>query len=148
MFVQVHLDVSHNHLTDLPIGASNYWMHSLERLYLSHNKMTEISRNLTELNFLTTLDVSNNMIKYLPPTKDWTGSKISKLNLSYNQLTTISHDPENQQKSVKDQQLLSTPETSNRHPSAVNKLVGGRHVVVNVGVVNLRVCFLLMYEVW
>lgn len=122
LFWQVHLDASHNQLTDLPIGAASYWMHSLERLYLSHNKLAEISRNITELNYLTTLDLSNNMIKYLPPTKDWTGSKTSRVNLSYNQLTALSHDPEKQQKSVQEQ-LLPTPQTSNRHPSAVNKSV-------------------------
>jgi len=96
-------------------------MHSLERLYLSHNKLMEISRNLTELSFLTTLDVSYNSIKFLPPTKDWTGSKMSKLNLSFNQLTAISHDPEKQQKSVQEQQQLPVPQSSTRHPSAVNK---------------------------
>lgn len=117
---QVHLDVSHNQLTDLPIGAANYWMHSLERLYLSYNKLSEISRNLTELNYLTSLDVSNNMIKYLPPTKDWTGSRLSKLNLSYNQLSKLSHDPDKQQKSVQEQQ--PQPQSgAGRHPSAVNK---------------------------
>lgn len=120
MYAQVHLDVSHNQLNDLPIGASNFWMHSLERLYLSHNKLTEISRNLTELTYITTLDLSYNMIKYLPPTEDWTGSRLSKINLSYNQLTQISHDQENQQKSLQEQEPLPSP----RHPSAVNRWAG------------------------
>lgn len=107
-------------MTDLPIGAASYWMHSLERLYLSHNKLTEITRNLTELNSLTTLDLSNNMIKYLPVTKDWTGSRLSKLNLSSNMLSTLSHDKEKQQKSVQDQQ--PQPQ-SGRYPFAVTKWV-------------------------
>lgn len=90
----------------------------MERLYLSHNKLVEISRNLTELTYLTVLDLSYNMIKYLPPTSDWTGSRVSKLNLSFNQLSRLSHDEENQQKSVQDQ----TPvQSSPRHPSAVNR---------------------------
>lgn len=113
------MDVAHNQLTDLPIGAANYWMHSLERLYLSHNRLTEISRNITELNNLTTLDLSNNVIKYLPLTSDWTGSRLSKLNVSFNQLTTLSHDKENQLKSVKDQAPVAPQ--SPRHPSAVNR---------------------------
>ena len=129
MRTQVHLDVSHNQLNDLPIGASNFWMHSLERLYLSHNKLTEISRNLTELTYLTTLDLSYNMIKYLPLTGDWTGSRLSKINLSYNQLTQISHDQENQQKSLQEQAPLPSP----RHPSAVNRCNAGV-VVLGVGV--------------
>lgn len=115
----MHLDVAHNQLTDLPIGASNYWMHSLERLYFSHNKVTDISRNLTELNYLTTLDLSYNMIRNLPPTSDWTGSRVSKLNLSFNHLTRLSHDQEAQQKSVQEQ----TPAPSPRHPSAVGRWV-------------------------
>lgn len=115
--MQVHLDVAHNQLTDLPIGASNYWMHSLERLYLSHNKLMEISRNLTELTYLTNLDLSYNMIKYLPPTADWTGSRLSKLNLSFNQLTKLSHDQETQQKSIQEQVPVQSP----RHPSAVTR---------------------------
>ena len=109
-------------------------MHSLERLYFSHNKVTEISRNLTELNYLTTLDLSYNMIKHLPPTSDWTGSRLSKFNLSFNQLTKLSHDQETQQKSVQEQAPMPSP----RHPSAVNRwvwpslgqgglVVGGRH---------------------
>ena len=118
----MHLDVAHNQLTDLPIGASNYWMHSLERLYFSHNKLTDISRNLTELNYLTSLDLSYNMIKHLPPTSDWTGSRLSKLNLSFNQLTKLSHDQETQQKSVQEQAPLPTT----RHPSAVNRWVWSR----------------------
>ena len=96
-------------------------MHSLERLYLSHNKFTEISRNLTELNYLTTLDLSYNMIKYLPPTADWTGARLSKLNLSFNQLTRLSHDQETQQKSVQEQ--APVPSQSPRHPSAVGRYV-------------------------
>ncbi len=111
--------MAHNQLPDLPIGAANYWMHSLERLYLSQNKLTEISRNLTELTALTTLDLSYNMIKYLPPTSDWTGSRLSKLNLSFNQLTKLSHDRATQQKSVQEQQ--PPPEPAARHPSAVNR---------------------------
>ncbi len=111
--------MAHNQLADLPIGASNYWMHSLERLYFSHNKLSEISRNLTELNYMTTLDLSYNMIKNLPPTSDWTGSRLSKLNLSFNQLTKLSHDQENQQKSV----LEQAPQPTTRHPSAVNRWV-------------------------
>ena len=92
-------------------------MHSLERLYFSHNKVSEISRNLTELNYLTTLDLSYNMIKNLPPTADWTGSRLSKLNLSFNQLTRLSHDQEEQQKSLKEQEPVESP----RHPSAVGR---------------------------
>lgn len=94
-------------------------MHSLERLYFSHNKVTEISRNLTELNYLTTLDLSYNMIKHLPPTADWTGSRLSKLNLSFNKLTMLSHDQEAQQMSVQEQ----TPAPATRHPSAVGRWV-------------------------
>ena len=91
-------------------------MHSLERLYLSHNRFMEISRNITELAYLTTLDLSYNKIKELPLTSDWTGSRLNKLNLSFNQLTRLSHDPDNQQKSVQQQAPVPSP---SRHQSAV-----------------------------
>ena len=90
---QVHLDASNNKITDLPIGAANFWMHSLERLILSHNSITEISRNITELNHLTLLDLSHNRIKTLPPTSAWSGNRLNKLNLSFNQLTRLTQEP-------------------------------------------------------
>ena len=98
---QVHLDASHNHLLDLPIGASNYWMHSLERLYLAYNQISEISRNITELTHLTVLDLSHNKIRFLPPTSFWTGNRMNKLNLSFNLLTVLSHKSEEEQSSAK-----------------------------------------------
>lgn len=64
------MDASNNQLTDLPIGAASYWMHSLERLHLSHNRFVEISRNVTELNHLTVLDLSYNNITHLPPVRE------------------------------------------------------------------------------
>ncbi len=76
---------------DLPIGASNTWMQSLERLFLSHNQITEISRNITDLAHLTILDLSHNRITSLPPTSDWSGNRLNKLNLSFNQLNVLTH---------------------------------------------------------
>ena len=76
-------------------------MQSLERLYLSHNNITEISRNVTELTHLTTLDLSHNQIKFLPPTKLWTGNRLNKLNLGYNNLSVLSHRPEEEQSGAK-----------------------------------------------
>ncbi len=87
----MHLDASRNHLFDLPIGSANYWMASLERLYLSYNDITEISRNITELTHLVTLDLSHNQIKVLPPTQHWTANRLNKLNLSFNMLSVLSH---------------------------------------------------------
>ena len=94
---QVHLDVSHNSLKDLPYGSASYWMHCLERLYLSHNEIEEISRNITELSHLTTLDLSHNHIRYLPLTKAWSNNRMNKLSLAYNQLTTLTHNSEDDQ---------------------------------------------------
>eukprot|EP00731_Ephydatia_muelleri_P016582 Em0009g1006a len=90
----VHLDASDNNLTDLPIGASNYWMHTLERLYLSKNQLKEISRSITELSHITVLDLSSNQIQTLPPTNSWTGTRLNKLNLSHNQLVLLTHKPD------------------------------------------------------
>lgn len=72
-------------------------MHCLERLYLSHNEFEEISRNITELSHLTTLDLSHNHIQYLPLTMSWTNSRMSKLSLAYNNLTTLTHALEEEQ---------------------------------------------------
>lgn len=66
-------------------------MHCLERLYLSHNEIDEISRNITELSHLTTLDLSHNHIHHLPPTKSWSNSRMTKLSLAYNQMVTLTH---------------------------------------------------------
>lgn len=88
---QVHLDAADNQLTDLPIGASNYWMHCLERLYLANNSFVVISRNITELSDLTTLDLSHNKIETLPPSSHWTGSRLNKLDLSSNSLVTLTN---------------------------------------------------------
>ena len=90
---KVHLDASYNQLTDLPIGAASYWMHTLEKLFLSNNRITEISKNVAGLNHLTTLDLSSNMIAALPPTEYWTGQRLSMLNLADNRLTLLSHTP-------------------------------------------------------
>ena len=115
---QVHLDVSHNHLLDLPIGASNYWMHSLERLYLSYNQISEISRNITELTHLTVLDLSHNKIRFLPPTSFWTGNRMNKLNLSFNLLTVLSHKSEEEQSSAK---MTSTENQDTPRPTSTMK---------------------------
>ena len=76
-------------------------MHSLERLYLAYNKISEISRNITELTHLTVLDLSHNKIRFLPPTSFWTGNRMNKLNLSFNLLTVLSHKSEEEQSSAK-----------------------------------------------
>ncbi len=94
---QVHLDAAHNSLKELPYGAANYWMHCLERLYLSHNEFDEISRCITELSHLTTLDLSHNRISILPPTTVWTNTKMNRLSLAYNNITTLTHRSEDDQ---------------------------------------------------
>ena len=108
--MQVHLDASHNQLTDLPIGATSYWTQSLERLFLSHNSISEISQNVTELSHLTTLDLSHNKIRTLPPTSFWSGNRLNKLNLSFNQLNMLTHLPES--KATKGGGGLPEPATS------------------------------------
>lgn len=94
---QVHLDAAHNSLKELPYGAANYWMHCLERLYLSHNEFDSVSRNITELAHLTTLDLSHNRINMLPPTSSWTNTKMNRISLAYNNLTTLTHKSEDEQ---------------------------------------------------
>eukprot|EP00731_Ephydatia_muelleri_P005646 Em0002g1822a len=89
----VHLDASNNQLTDLPSGAPSYWMHTLEKLFLAKNSITEISKNITELSHLTTLDLSDNAIETLPPTSYWTGQRLDKLILSGNKLSLLTHKP-------------------------------------------------------
>lgn len=72
-------------------------MHCLERLYLSHNEFEEISRNITELAHLTTLDLSHNKIKQLPPTNSWTNTKMNRISLAYNELAVLTHKTEEEQ---------------------------------------------------
>lgn len=88
------MDASHNSLQGLPIGASTYWMHSLERLYLSHNELTEISRDIAELSHLNTLDLSYNRIEFLPLSSWWANSRMNKLSLAHNQLSYLTHESE------------------------------------------------------
>ena len=76
------------------MGATSYWTQSLERLFLSHNNIFEISQNITELSHLTILDLSHNKIRTLPLTSCWSGNRLNKLNLSFNQLNMLTHLPE------------------------------------------------------
>ena len=106
---QVHLDASHNNLSDLPIGATSYWTQSLERLFLSHNSIVDVSQNITELSHLTTLDLSHNKIRSLPPTSFWSGNRLNKLNLSFNQLNMLTHLPESKAAASRGTTPVETP---------------------------------------
>lgn len=72
------------------MGAAQCWT-SLEKLLLSHNLISEISSNMTQLTQLTMLDVSHNHIHILPHTDIWNCGRLLKLNLSHNKLVSISH---------------------------------------------------------
>ena len=89
--LQVNLDASHNELQDLPFGAPNFWQLSMEHLYLAHNKIDAISTNITELTRLNVLNLSHNKIASLPATSSWTCDRLTRLDLSHNALTVISH---------------------------------------------------------
>lgn len=78
-------------------------MHCLERLYLSNNLFASISRNITELNDLTILDLAHNKIEILPPSTHWTGGRLNKLDLSYNKLATLTNAEQQQQASGNEQ---------------------------------------------
>ena len=64
--------------------------------------------NITELSHLTTLDLSHNKIRTLPLTSFWTGNRLNKLNLSFNQLNMLTHLPEAKATPTKNQ--LASPE--------------------------------------
>lgn len=89
---QAHLNASKNQLTDLPLGSSSYWTHSLETLLLDQNKITEISQNIAGMSSLTFLNLSTNMIASLPPTCYWKGSCLKSLDLSNNLLTKLTDE--------------------------------------------------------
>jgi len=46
---QKKLNVSHNNLTDMPLGLPDYWSASLETLNLSHNRLADIQQNICRL---------------------------------------------------------------------------------------------------
>ena len=118
LFLQVHLDAAHNSLKELPYGASNYWMHSLERLYLSHNEFSELSRNITELTHLTTLDVSHNRIASLPPTSAWTNTKMNRISLAYNNIATLTHKSMDDQTYTKSGGVRHNPSSNRRRTTS------------------------------
>ena len=85
----------------------------MERLFLAHNQIVDVSQNITELSHLTTLDLSHNRIRNLPPTSFWSGNRLNKLNLSFNQLNMLTHLPE------------SKAAASGRGTTPVDATVGG-----------------------
>ncbi|RQM19114.1 hypothetical protein B5M09_009382 [Aphanomyces astaci] len=94
------LDVSHNHLTSLPVGLQT--TATLRHLDASHNYIRSFSPKLWKLRGLTSLDLSYNVMTDLPfiegdlrllkETSAWQVSiglltALTALNLSHNQLT-------------------------------------------------------------
>ncbi|RHY79595.1 hypothetical protein DYB30_007807 [Aphanomyces astaci] len=94
------LDVSHNHLTSLPVGLQT--TATLRHLDASHNNIQSFSPKLWKLRGLTSLDLSYNVMTDLPyiegdlrllkETSAWQVSiglltALTALNLSHNQLT-------------------------------------------------------------
>ncbi|MBX9977074.1 MAG: leucine-rich repeat domain-containing protein [Alphaproteobacteria bacterium] len=58
-----YIDLSHNHLKEIPEGISN--LVNLKKIYLSHNALTHLPKSMDDLP-LDELDISFNMFKTLP----------------------------------------------------------------------------------
>nr|XP_054764681.1 leucine-rich repeat-containing protein 40-like [Lytechinus pictus] len=80
------LNISHNCLTELPSQISQ--LHDLLFLHVQHNKISVLQDGLGDLNHLENLDVSNNQLRDLPES---IGSlrKLKSLNASENQLLLV-----------------------------------------------------------
>ena len=91
------LNVSHNHLKDLPevlpvsstpSMASSWPCGALSKLYLQHNQLKCLPLYLFELPNLSFLDVSHNQLTSLPVCI-WTAPKLHSLNCSHNVIQEI-----------------------------------------------------------
>lgn len=91
------------------MGTAQCWT-SLEKLFLSHNLISEISLNITQLTQLATLDVSHNHIHILPHTEAWNCGRLVKLNLSFNKLVSIC----NQEKPCSSSAATTAANTQNK----------------------------------
>ena len=81
------LNLSDNRLNSLPIGTSRTWCFSLQVVNLKENSFNEIPVELCQLMHLTTLLISHNNIKILPPVRAWETQTLQKIDLSHNKLS-------------------------------------------------------------
>jgi hypothetical protein len=81
----INLDLSHNQLTRF---ENNIRLHSIQKINISHNKLTELSKEIGSMRKLQILDASNNLLLTVP--KGLTNlTNLEELNLKNNQLTEL-----------------------------------------------------------
>ncbi|XP_024117548.1 leucine-rich repeat serine/threonine-protein kinase 1 isoform X3 [Oryzias melastigma] len=81
-----HCRASSNLMASLPGSISPYWRAELQEVDFSDNRLTELPSYLFQLEALTAMKLSGNLITALPAASSWKCTQLKSLDLSKNQL--------------------------------------------------------------
>ena len=78
------MDLSENQFMSFDENIHLFWTKSLRRLSIADNKLSTIPWSICQLENLSSLDISRNLIESIPPVNFWSVKSLTKLNLSHN----------------------------------------------------------------
>ncbi|RVE74987.1 hypothetical protein OJAV_G00027490 [Oryzias javanicus] len=88
-----HCRASSNLIASLPGSISPYWRAELQEVDFSDNRLTELPSYLFQLEALTAMKLSGNLITALPAASSWKCTQLKSLDLSRNQLGRFDAEP-------------------------------------------------------